>query len=105
MNGAEEGVFMEAVAEITAGEEGIGGARRGGVESGELSLGLRRAETEERVRVIYRLNDFGGLDAVGAVDGNEILLAVAYALEAVHPVVGGGLDAAVGGAQELVVPA
>lgn len=105
MDGAEEGVFMEAVAEIATGEKGVGGARCGGVESGKFSLGSGGAETEERVGVIDRLDDFCRVDAVGAVDGNEILLAVAYALKGVHPVVGGGLDAAVGGAQELVVPA
>ena len=96
-------VFVEAVFEPGAGV--VGGLSGGNViKGGEIGLGADGGEVEEGVLVFDVAEDFFGVDAVQPVEGDEVVFLFADALEAVHPVVGGGEDFAVGALVDAVIP-
>lgn len=80
---------MEAVFEPGASK--VGGLVWGDlVEGGELALGFGGGEIEDGVIVFDSAEDFIWGNLVVAVEGDEVVLFVGDALEAIHPVVSGG---------------
>lgn len=87
------GVFVESVFEITAAEKDSS-SRIAPVQRGQLLLGPDGVGGEDRVMIDGFVEDAVRGNLPAGIERNKVVLGFRDLLQGVHPIVGGGLEAA-----------
>lgn len=86
--GGADAVFVKAVC-LPCAAVVVPGAMAGGVEFPDTGLGGDGRGIEDRVLVLEGVEDLFLRNFLGWIDGDEVIGLLGYALEGIHPVVGG----------------